>query len=103
MNIQEFTCSEEWKAYEIWLSIKNHHKIINGYTTVKLSLEFLNDLNFEILDKNDMACKNHLITISLSRPIDMELLHTYLVILGVNKMFIDRSYENYKTYLSVWV
>jgi hypothetical protein len=101
------TSPEEEKAFLIWGIINRYNNKGKDYYSPDFDRKILNDLHFEILSTSQMSNKNHLIGISLKyHSINLSKLHLHLMMLGINKEFIDKtSSENEleKKYLTVWV
>jgi hypothetical protein len=103
--IHDFSSSEEWKAYEIYLALNKYYSFIKGFTTLSFPKELVNDFYFEILNKDDMAGKNNIITISYNRDnpkLDLHLLNLHLMTLGIYREFIDKGSLENRRFITVW-
>lgn len=95
--------SEAWKAYEIYQSILRFNKIELVGKYIEIQPELINNLTFEILDKDYIQGKNCLIIISLNSKIDLNTLYSELKRYGIISVFNDTTVGNSKKYLTVWV
>ena len=103
--IHDFSSSEEWKAYEIYLAINKYYTFIKGFASLSFPKELLNDFFFEILNKDEMAGKNTIITISYNNDnpkLDLNLLQLHMMTFGIRREFINKSSLDHRRFITVW-
>ena len=93
MVIKELSSSEESKAQEIFTVINRYYSEVMNNQTSTFTEEFLNDLNFEVLNRKDidMRKRNLIIIGNTYSSIDLTLLHAHLIKAGIKKEFVDKS------------
>lgn len=97
-------CKEAWLAYQIWLVLFDYYFDNYDNDADNISEEFIDSLIFEILSKEDMLHKNHIITFPLMRPLDLNLLHEHLQHNGINKNFENKiSNPDSRIFATIWI
>jgi hypothetical protein len=104
INTYRMMCKEEWLAFQIWLTLYDYYADNFDNDAAEITEEFMNSLNFDILSKEDMSQKNHIICFPLMRPLNIDSLHEHLFRNGINKNFDNKiTNKDSRIFATIWI
>ncbi len=92
---------EENLAFEIYQVINRYNSKLKGYNSFHFDNSVLDNLIFEISNKEDIRGKNLLFSYVLKEGVNIKSIELHLMTIGIKREFTDKSNHDENRYLVI--